>query len=443
MATDIVSGLFGVTPESYQQQQDLLAQQNAMRYAEMTPTQQAQYGMFLGGQRLGGAIGQALGAQDPQLQIISRRQALMKQIDPSDPQSILAGAQMASQIGDTQFAAGLADYARKASSEIALAIQRQREGRAAAAKAIPSEIQVAQTKAELQDAIDQLKALPEDQQTPDVKRNIQRYQYQLDAFKQPKEATPNVKEVGVALGTAAPVYLDVVNNEQFTYQKDADGKQIRVPYFGGVDRTTAKVSATATTKGEESFAKQLGEQDAKKVADAMAKRDASIAALNSLKQLNSLDQTALISGAFASGRVGATNLLNTLGLASDADAQKLASSENYQKVAGDVVLSTLGGKLGAGFSNEDRKFIASLVPQLETSPVARKQLIQFMVKKNQDIIDESTNLETYARENLGLKGYVPKVPTINLGGAASASQYTSMSTEQLLNLRNQLTGGRR
>lgn len=89
MATDIVSGLFGVTPESYQQQQDLLAQQNAMRYAEMTPAQQGQYGMFLGGQRLGGAIGQALGAQDPQLQKISALNALGRQFDMTTPEGLL------------------------------------------------------------------------------------------------------------------------------------------------------------------------------------------------------------------------------------------------------------------------------------------------------------------------------------------------------------------
>ena len=89
MATDIVSGLFGVTPESYQQQQDLLAQQNAMRYAEMTPTQQGQYGMFLGGQRLGGVIGQALGVQDPQLQKISALNALGRQFDMTTPEGLL------------------------------------------------------------------------------------------------------------------------------------------------------------------------------------------------------------------------------------------------------------------------------------------------------------------------------------------------------------------
>lgn len=127
MATDIVSGLFGVTPESYQQQQDLLAQQNAMRYAEMTPTQQGQYGMFLGGQRLGGAIGQALGAQDPQLKLIASRQALSKQIDFNDPTSVIRGAQVAANSGDAQLASILATRAQEMQKAIAERQKQQAE----------------------------------------------------------------------------------------------------------------------------------------------------------------------------------------------------------------------------------------------------------------------------------------------------------------------------
>lgn len=178
-------------------------------------------------------------------------------------------------------------------------------------------------------------------------------------------------------------------------------------------------------KGEAEFAKELGKLDAKKVADAGTARDNAFATVRSLDQLAKLDDQGLISGSFASGRVGATNLLNTLGLTSPADQQRLATSQNYQKVSGDVILGTLGGKLGAGFSNEDRKFIEGLVPQLETSPAARRQLITFMRNKNMEIADEATRLETYARTNKGLSGFQPKIP---LGQNAPA---TSMSAEDL------------
>jgi len=153
--------------------------------------------------------------------------------------------------------------------------------------------------------------------------------------------------------------------------------------------------------------------------------------LNSLKRLNELNQQDLISGSFAAGRVGATNFLSTLGLASGKDVDRLSASENYQKTAGDVILATLGGRLGSGFSNADREFIQSLVPQLENSPQARKQLIEFMVKKNQGIVDETTRLENYARDKKTLKGFVPKIPIFGGQSSSGSSALQAMSIEQL------------
>jgi hypothetical protein len=66
--------------------------------------------------------------------------------------------------------------------------------------------------------------------------------------------------------------------------------------------------------------------------------------------------------------------------------------------------------LGSGFSNADREFIQGLIPQLETNPVARRQLITFMQQKNQDIVAEAIRIETYARKNKGLSGFEPKIP---------------------------------
>jgi hypothetical protein len=184
-------------------------------------------------------------------------------------------------------------------------------------------------------------------------------------------------------------------------------------------------NVNVAVSGQKAFSEKMGELDAKRVSDALSARDNAFSTVRSLNQLANLDDQGLISGSFATGRVGATNLLNTLGLASPADQARLASSQNYQKVAGDVILGVLGGKLGAGFSNEDRKFIEGLVPQLETSPMARRQLINFMTRKNMDIAEEATRLETYARDKDGLKGFQPKIP---LGANIPA---TSMSADDL------------
>jgi hypothetical protein len=251
--------------------------------------------------------------------------------------------------------------------------------------------------------------------------------------KEPKAG--NVKEVGVAMGSREPVYLDVNNDQQYIYQKGADGKQMRVPYVGGVDRTTATTKVQVDS-GENEFRKRLGAKDADRVDNAMTMKDSSIAALNSLNTLNQLDQNALISGSFAAGRVGATNFLKTLGLTGEKDDKTLADSVNYQKTAGDLVLATLNGKLGGQVSNKDVEFIRSLVPQLENSPQARKQLIEFMVNKNQLIVQETTRLETYARDpkNNGLRGYVPKIPIFGGQPPSGSSTLQEMSIEQLRNM---------
>ena len=408
MATDIVGGLFGITPEGYQAEQNRLALAQSAQLAQLDPFASARTSLIYGGRQLGGAIAGALGAEDPQLRIISARNAVMQEVDPTNPASLQSAIQRLASAGDQRGALELSNYLRKAQSENALIQQRT-------AEKMTNEQRNAYAFAKSKFAVG----------SPEFNELYSNELARLTT----KEGKENVNKVGVATGTREAVFLDVNKDQQFVYQKGADGKQIRVPYFGGIDQLTASTKVEVD-KGETAFKQRLGSKDADRVDAAMSMRESSVAALNSLNRLNQLDQNSLISGTFASGRVGATNLLNTLGLTSDKDQNALAKSENYQKTAGDVILATLGGKLGAGFSNEDRRFIQSLVPQLENSPQARKQLIEFMVKKNQAIVNETTRLDNYARENNGLKGFIPTIPLVSTQPTTSGA-LQSMSTEQL------------
>jgi hypothetical protein len=241
---------------------------------------------------------------------------------------------------------------------------------------------------------------------------------------------PVIKEIGVADGTREPVYTYQTGNDEPTQVvfKNVNGQQKMVPYTGGVDRTTAKVSATANAKGEESFSVELGKLDAKEVANARTLREAAIGELGSLQKMQELNQQQLMSGSFATGRVGALNLLNTLGMTSGQDATKLANSEQYTKITGDLLLDKIK-KLGTNPSNTDREFIAKIVPQLENSPAARQELVNYLVKKANKVVTETTRLDTYARDNKGLKGFVPEVPLVG-----QTPNVSSMSTEELLKI---------
>lgn len=198
-----------------------------------------------------------------------------------------------------------------------------------------------------------------------------------------------------------------------------------------LQRAAASASKTVLPAGESEFVKQLGKNDAGVVSKAMETRAGAVSTLQSLDKLSALNDNQLISGTFAEGRVGAANLLNTLGLASKDDVSRISSSQQYDKVAKDVIFQTLGGKLGAGFSNEDRKFIEALIPKLETSPEARRQLITYMRSKNQLIADESTRLETYARDNNGLKGFQYTVPRETLAPADAPNSAKTQLEQEL------------
>ena len=167
MATDIVQSLFGVTPQAYQQAQQDRADAQAMQYARLSPFEQANFAIGRGATGLASAIGGALGGQDPQLQMISARQAISKQINYNDPTSIQQGVRMLSEAGDTQGAMMLADVARQAQSEIAQTGQRSAAATASLAAAnrerlqgVPNDIQLAREMAGLQERIDILAAQP-------------------------------------------------------------------------------------------------------------------------------------------------------------------------------------------------------------------------------------------------------------------------------------------
>jgi hypothetical protein len=431
---DIIPSLFGLTPESYGQQQQMGYLNRGVQLAQLDPAARGAAMTYSGAAGLGNAIGGLLGAEDPQLKLISNRNNIIKQVDQTNPESMLKGAQMLAQIGDNQGAFALADYARKAQSEKALAQQRmaekmtpeQRNAMAyASSVADPGTPQFNQiyqttlqgliskekpeaTSGEMKNA-NAIALLEGPQGSPAYNA---KYASELQRLTTKAEGRPLIKEIGVAEGSREPVYTYQEGNaapQQIIY-KTVNGQQTMIPYTGGVDRTTAKTQVSVSQKGEEAFVTELGKLDAKKVNEAFTTRENATSAINSLNKLAQLPDSELITGQFASGRVGATNLLTTLGLASSTDANKLATSQEYQKVAGDVILQTLGGKLGSGFSNADREFIASLVPQLETNPAARRKLISFMQNKNQDIVKETIRLESYARQNKGLTGFEPKIP---------------------------------
>jgi hypothetical protein len=173
-----IAGLF-TTPDQYQLAQQQAQQAQALQYANLDPRAQAQYGFYRGGQQLGSAIGGALGGVDPQLKLISQRQQLASQLDPTNLDTYKLVAQNAANSGDTQFAMAVADAGRQAAIQIAQA-NKERQ------LAVPADIQKAQMIPQIQDAIDQYTALP---QSPERDRAIRLLQNQMKVLVGEKTAT--------------------------------------------------------------------------------------------------------------------------------------------------------------------------------------------------------------------------------------------------------------
>ena len=110
MATDSVLGLF-TDPAQYAQQQSAGVDQRAAQFAQMTPLQQAQFGIYGGANRVAGGLAGMMGAQDPQMQLAAMRQQVLQGLDPNDPASMTKAAQTLAQKGDQTGAMQLAQRA--------------------------------------------------------------------------------------------------------------------------------------------------------------------------------------------------------------------------------------------------------------------------------------------------------------------------------------------
>ena len=171
MAENIVAGLFGLTPQMFQNQQYNQDLKRGYELAQLSPGAAAQAGLQASVGQLGRGFAGAMGIEDPQLKLISTRNTIAQQIDQTNPESILKGAQMLAQAGDQQGAMALAQYARQAQSEMAQTQQRRAAQTASLATAAKTQLSIDQeTKLR-----DELSKLPQGSTQDDVLSVLTKY----------------------------------------------------------------------------------------------------------------------------------------------------------------------------------------------------------------------------------------------------------------------------
>lgn len=135
MATqDSIMGLFA-SPEQIQQAQYDAALKRNVELAQLTPMQRGLAQLGTSSYMLGGAVGSALGAEDPALKMATLRRQVLQGVDQGDAASLRKAAQQLADAGDLQGANALAQQSvgiqakideKQAARDQALLIARER-----------------------------------------------------------------------------------------------------------------------------------------------------------------------------------------------------------------------------------------------------------------------------------------------------------------------------
>jgi hypothetical protein len=417
MADNIVAGLFGLTPEMYGEQQRTSALTEGIKLAQLDPAARGAAMTYAGARSLGGAIAGSMGVQDPQLKLISARNNIAQQIDQTNPESIMKGAQMLAQMGDQQGAFALADLARKAQSEMALTQQRLAAGKASLAQASrervqasPKEVQLARAKAELSG--------PEGS----IEYNTA-YAESLNE----QMAKPEGK---IAYGPEADRAAVAEFGKPFSQLTQAQAKVIdtllEARNLTKAERGATKVTATASSKGSEEGAKTVAELDAKRLGAAQVSAGKAVEQAGLLQELLKTPQP--ISGSGAPARVGALRVFSTFGLTSPKDDEALGNADKFNALAGERVISFIKA-LGSNPTDTDREFARTIGPALEKGTKTNADLINFLLERARKVVKDADAMETHFYDkNYSLRGY--KSPFLS-DLETPKSKASDLTTEQL------------
>jgi len=370
MATDIVQGLFGMTPESYQMQQQAAARQQAAQFAQMDPFQQANYGLYYGANQVGGGIGGMMGAQDPMLQRISQQQSLLQEINPSDAASLAAGIKKASEMGNPQLALSLSDELRKLQKNQADIYKAQKE-------TLSPEQKNAQALADSSGAergsnawtqtykkeLDRLT-----NKTPTAILEAQALADAEQAAKETPEGSPERARADAIVKALKLGKLQVTetgvpgqpNLMQRVFVNPFDPSAPPVSIGSPYERATSKVSATAVT-GENQYGAKFGggiaEDDLALRKGALGANDLLTNAANTEKLLNSGN---VITGAGANAKLNVLAFGQALGATGKTTDELIANTQQLQQQRSIAVLQQIkssGLGTGQGFTDKDLKFL--------------------------------------------------------------------------------------
>jgi hypothetical protein len=147
--------------------------------------------------------------------------------------------------------------------------------------------------------------------------------------------------------------------------------------------------------GETAWAKGIGEMGVKQLTKIQEDASSALAIQQKASMLEALMQDPEFkSGALTNTETGWKKIIEALG----GDPANVASREGFAAVASQLVLDMMGGSLGAGFSEGDRKFVERMQPSLNTTVEGNKLLISMQRKVAQRKLEVSDFATKYIQE---------------------------------------------
>ena len=174
-----------------------------------------------------------------------------------------------------------------------------------------------------------------------------------------------------------------------SYQRDANGKVSPINPSG----------TTINMGNEKAYDAEVGKAYAKQFTDLQNSDRNARNKLNTLALMEqSMNTPGFYSGLGGDGVKRANQFLGALGFK---DMKAASGAEVFDALGNQVVLDQLGGSLGAGISDSDRKSIALIGPSLQKTPEGNRQLIgiyRSVAQREQQIAQMARD---YAKANGG------------------------------------------
>jgi hypothetical protein len=350
-----------------------------------------------------------LGGQDPEMMRMQQRQSLLQGLDQTDPQSWLS---VASKLSGANDFAGAQEAVAKA-QQLQAAGTKNRLDEAT----IGSKLSEKSTP-EMKNAA----AVAGSKAQPGTPEFTTAYNSELARLTTKEGTRDQIKEVGVASGSNKPVYTLQTSKgiQQVTFEQGADGQQVMQPYVGAVDRTTAKVSATAITKGADKFAEELGGGQAKAVLASQVLAQDAANILDTNKTARSILKAGAITGTGADFFVGLNSGLKQAGI-DFGYADAAANSQAYTAALGANVgriIKQFGA--GTGLSDADRAYAEQMAAgKISITRTALEKILDINDKAAKGVINRHNKVASGVQSQLPLTVDLPSESSAGALGTAS------------------------